>query len=595
MSSERFKGLGVCSGIAFGQVHLVDRRRVHAPHYHLPEARRDKEIERFDNAVRLSEKQLDDLRARAESSGLTQVTALLEAHGMILRDAALRDKTRERIRTLGQNAEWALQDTVRELKKLFDRLDHDYFKERRSDVDIVGDRLMRNLVGAETDLLNNISDDAVVVAYDLSPADTVALAKFSAKAFVTESGGPTSHTAILARALDVPCVLNVHGIMKVAGFGDEVIVDGLGGQVVLRPEESQVSRFRTLDKRRKKARSALLADRDLPAETKDGVGIQLMGNIEVTQEMDAVIAAGGKGIGLYRTEFLYIEQPNLQGADQHYEAYARVVERMQGEMVTIRTVDVGGDKFLRRSTDEDTDDSLAMLAAHDNNPALGLRAIRLSLRDEGPFRDQLEGILRAGAHGKVQVLLPMVTELEELRRTRTIISELERELDAKGRPHAKNLPVGVMVETPASAVISDLLGREADFLAIGTNDLVQYALATDRANEAVAYLFRACHPGVLRLIEMVCKGAEANGIPARICGEMAADPFHTPLLIGLGLRSLSMTARSIPVVKRMIRRLDAAECVEFAQDALQMSTAHDVEEALTERLHLWAPELFGGM
>lgn len=596
MSQGHYKGLGVCSGVAFGQVHLVDRRRVTAPHYHLPAERLDEEVQRFEDAVKASETQLEDLRQRAANSGLGQVYALLEAHAMILKDAAFRDATHDRIVKLGQNAEWALQETIRELKQLFDRLDHDYFRERRGDVDIVGDRLMRNLVGAETDLLSNISSDAVVIAYDLSPADTVALAKYSAKAFVTESGGPTSHTAILARALDVPCVLNAHGVMSMAGFGDEVIVDGLAGEVVLRPSPEQTTRYRNLSRRRKKARAALLADRDLPSTTQDGVDVALLGNIEVTQEMDGVLAAGGQGIGLYRTEFLYVEQPSLQGADQHYDAYARVVERMGGLDVTIRTVDAGGDKFLRRATDGgDTEGDLAALAQYDDNPALGLRAIRLSLRDEGPFREQLTGILRAGVHGKVQILLPLITEIEELRRTRALIAEIEQELDAAGRAHLKNIPVGVMVETPASAIIADLLGREADFLAIGTNDLVQYTLATDRANESVAYLYRACHPAVLRLIDQVCKGAQVNGIPARICGEMAADPFHTPLLIGLGLRSLSMTARSIPVVKRMIRRLDAAECEALAQEALQMSCAQDVETVLTERLQTWAPELFGGV
>ncbi len=596
MSQGHFKGLGVCSGVAFGQVHLVDRRRVTAPHYHLPPERLDEEVHRFEDAVKASETQLEDLRQRAANSGLGQVYALLEAHAMILKDAAFRDATHDRIVKLGQNAEWALQETIRELKQLFDRLDHDYFRERRGDVDIVGDRLMRNLVGAETDLLSNISSDAVVIAYDLSPADTVALAKYSAKAFVTESGGPTSHTAILARALDVPCVLNAHGVMSMAGFGDEVIVDGLAGEVVLRPSPEQTTRYRNLSRRRKKARAALLADRDLPSKTQDGVDISLLGNIEVTQEMDGVLAAGGQGIGLYRTEFLYVEQPSLQGADQHYDAYARVVERMGGLDVTIRTVDAGGDKFLRRATDgHDTEADLAALAQYDDNPALGLRAIRLSLRDEGPFREQLTGILRAGVHGKVQILLPLITEIEELRRTRALIAEIEQELDAAGRAHLKNIPVGIMVETPASAIIADLLGREADFLAIGTNDLVQYTLATDRANESVAYLYRACHPAVLRLIDQVCRGAQVNGIPARICGEMAADPFHTPLLIGLGLRSLSMTARSIPVVKRMIRRLDAAECEALAQEALQMSCAQDVETVLTERLQTWAPELFGGV
>lgn len=593
MSHRSFTGLGVCAGIAFGRIHLVDRRRVTAPHFHLEPERRPQELARFEAAVRESGRQLDDLEVRAAGTGLRQVQALLQAHAMILKDAALLDATRHRITEEGLNAEWALQDTVRELKQLFDRLDHDYFRERRSDIDVVGDRLMRNLVGAETEILGNISEDAVVVAYDLSPADTVALAKFKAKAFVTESGGPTSHTAILARALDVPCVLNVHGIMDVAGFGDDVIVDGMGGEVVLRPDRVALSRYKGLQKRRNKARDALLADRELPAETTDGEVVSLLGNIEVSQEIDGVLAAGGEGVGLYRTEFLYIEQPSLRGADQHYEAYARVVERMAGHPVTIRTVDIGGDKFLRRATDEE-DTRAALSPPPAENPALGLRAIRLSLRDSGPFREQLEGILRAGVHGKAQVLLPLVTEVEELRRTRQIITELENELEAKGRPHVKNIAVGIMVETPGSAVVADLLAKEADFLAIGTNDLVQYTLATDRTNEDVAYLYRPCHPAVLRLIDAVCRGAESQGIPARICGEMASDPFHTPLLIGLGLRAFSMTARSIPVVKRMVRRLDAAECREFAQEALKMSSARDVETALTERLKAWAPELFAG-
>ncbi|MCA9548862.1 MAG: phosphoenolpyruvate--protein phosphotransferase [Myxococcales bacterium] len=593
MSEQSFTGLGVCAGIAFGKVHLVDRRRVTAPHFHVVPERRAQEILRFEAAVKVSEQQLDDLDSRAAGTGLGQVQALLQAHKMILRDAALLDATRQRISDEGMNAEWALQDTVRELKQLFDRLDHDYFKERRSDIDVVGDRLMRNLIGAETELLGNISEDAVVVAYDLSPADTVSLAKFKAKAFVTESGGPTSHTAILARALDVPCVLNVHGIMDVAGFGDDVIVDGMAGEVVLRPDKVASSRFKGVARRREKARDALLVDRDLPAETTDGVQISLLGNIEVTQEIEGILTAGGEGVGLYRTEFLYIEQPSLRGADAHYAAYARVAERMKGHVVTIRTVDIGGDKFLRRATDEE-DTRAALSPPPAENPALGLRAIRLSLRDEGPFREQLEGILRAAVHGKVQVLLPLVTELEELRRTRQIITELEADLEARGRPHVKNIPVGIMVETPASAVVADLLAREADFLAIGTNDLVQYTLATDRSNEDVAYLYRPCHPAVLRLIDSVCRGADSQGIPARICGEMAADPFHTPLLIGLGLRSFSMTARSIPVVKRMIRRLSAAECREFAQEALKMSCARDVETALAERLKAWSPELFAG-
>ena len=595
MSNERFRGLGVCPGIAFGVVHIVDRRRVAVPHYHLPPQRRESELQRLERAILASERQFEALQQRSETAGLDQVGVLLQAHAMILRDTELRDATRRRIFDEGKNAEWALKETIKHLKGLFDRLDQDYFKERRSDVDFVGDRILRNLIGAETDLLENLSDEAVVVAYDLSPADTVNLARFRARALVTEGGGPTSHTAILARAMNIPCVLNARGIMGVVGSGDEIIVDGQAGLVVLQPDDESRGQFQRVLKRRQAEEQALLKDRELPSETTDGEKIVLLGNIEVSQEIDAVLGNGAEGIGLYRTEFLHLERPDLQGGMGHFNVYSHVLRGMQGRPVTIRTVDVGGDKFVRVNDGSGAQRPASISTAVEShtNPALGLRAIRLSLKDSEPFKEQLEGIIRASAVGRLSCLLPMVTTLEELRESRDFIRRLQEDLQERGVPFDAEMPIGVMIETPASAVIADLLARECDFFAIGTNDLIQYALATDRGNRDVAYLYRPCHPAILRIIKGVCDTARQFGKPVSICGEMAADPFHVPILLGLGLRQLSMTAAAIPVVKRMLRRLEISQCEAFVNEALNMPTAGEVEEALTQRLRSWAPDLFG--
>ena len=578
--SGRLRGLGVGTGVAFGVVHVVDRRRVSAPHYHVPKAKLEQELERFETAIQDSEAQLEVLRARAAEDGLKQVQLLLEAHAMILRDQALEGATKQKIEQERKNAEWALQDTVRSVKQLFEGLDESYFRERRSDVDIVGDRVMRNLVGAETELLNNLSEEAIVVAYDLSPADTVALAKYAARGIVTERGGPTSHTAILARAMNIPCVLGVQGVMDAAGTGDEIIVNAQTGEVALQPSEAVRGRFIGAQRRRAREEEALLKDRALPAQTLDGVEIELLGNIEVAQEAEAVLKFGGAGVGLYRTEFLCIERPDLSDANGHLQAYKEVLTKTQGLPVTIRTFDLGGDKLLHR-------DQVP------RSRSLGLRAIRLSLQDVDAFKEQLRGILMAAAHGPVRLLLPLITQVGELRTVRALLSSVREELEAQGAD-APAVPVGVMIETPASVWIADALAQEADFLAVGTNDLISFTLVVDRADEAVSHLYRPCHPAVLRALSSVCSAAQAAQKPISVCGEMAAEPFHAPLLIGLGLRTLSMTPQSIPVVKRMVRRLSAEGCAQFALEALQASTADEVEEALAARLKRWTPELFSG-
>ncbi len=574
MNAERFHGLGVCTGIAFGKVHIVDRRHINAPHYHLPEKRRAFEVERFEESVAKSERQLKELRDRASDAKLQHAETLLDAHSALLRDEALFDATKDRIVLKGQNAEWALLDTVNQVKKLFERLDEEYFQERQSDVDSVANRLLRNLVGAEVDLLDHISEDAVVVAYDLSPGDTIALAKYSARAFVTETGGPTSHTAIFARALNIPSVLGVHGVLESAGSGDEIIVDGGTGEVVLRPTDVLSGQFRGLARKRSQEKAALLEDRDLPAQTVDGTEIELLGNIEVAQEIATVLQYGGQGIGLYRTEFLHLEHTDLSNAQEHERAYRKVTKLLKDRQVTIRTFDIGADKDLQATTTDVSDTAPPL------NPALGLRGIRLSLKNTKEFREQIKGILLVSKESQVRLLLPLVTELDELRQSRDLLESAKEELRQSGRPFNENLPLGVMIETPSAVWIADQLAKEADFFAIGTNDLIQYGLATDRGNEDVSYLYQPSHPAVLRMIDAVCRAAEESQIPVSLCGEMAADPLYVPVLLGLGLRSLSMTATSIPVVKRTIRRLSIKDCVGLAKKVTELPTVTDVQGAL---------------
>lgn len=572
VSGDTFQGLGVCPGFAFGRVQLVDRRRVAVPRYHLKPGKVEAELERFERAVVASEQQLVELIDRAARTGMREVESLLGAHTTILRDKVLHEATRERITSDQVNAEWALSLVIRKIRELFDGLDEAYFKERRSDVDVVGDRLMRNLVGAEVDMLSNLSPDAIVVAYDLSPGDTVALARYAVKGFVTETGARTSHIAIFARSMNIPAVLGVQGIAEKAGDGDRIVVDGEQGLVILRPTSAAQTKLRAAERRRMKVEQALLADRHLPAETTDGQRVTLLGNIEVPDEIDGVLSQGGEGIGLYRTEFLVIERRRMPTYAEQLGEYQRVVRAVAGRTITIRTIDVGGDKFVPEA-------GVARFASG-QNPALGMRAIRYSLRDVEAFKAQLRAVLVASADGSVKLLFPLVTGVEEVRQAKAILDEVRAGLVAEGVPFDPQLPVGVMIETPAAVMVADALAREVDFFSIGTNDLIQYALAVDRRNGDVAYLYQPCAPAVLRLIAEAMRAAREAGKPVSVCGEMAADPFHLPLLLGLGVRALSMNAHAIPVVKRMVRRASATDCAALVESVRTLATTAEIEAEL---------------
>jgi len=578
-----YHGTPVSPGIAFGDVHALDRRRLSLPRFRVPPERRAPEVDRFRHAIAVSEEQIEELEAAAQGSGLAQVSTLLRAHRMILRDTAFFEEVIHRIERDGQNAEWAVRSTLREVRKLFDQVEHDYFRERRSDVDLVGDRVLRNLVGSSPDPWAELPEGAIVVASDLSPADTVVLASKKVRAFVTETGGRTSHTAIVARVLHVPCVLGVAGLMDDVATHDPIIVDGRSGTVVLRPDEGLAKRYRGLARRRREEQEALLADRDLPAETRDGFRVSLLGNIEAYRELQWVAEHGGEGVGLYRTEFLYIDEPDFRDVANQARAYRRVIEAMRGLPVTIRTFDWGADKELPGSLSRGGVQS-------GDNPALGLRAIRWSLRERSQLRTQIEAVLRASASGPVRLMFPFVSEPSEVDAALEELEDVKARLRAEGIPFDASLPVGAMIETPSALFCLDHLSDRCDFFAVGTNDLIQLLMAADRSNDEVGYLYRPCHPIVLRTLELI--RAQAT-VPTSICGEVAADPFVTPLLIGMGFEQLSMAAPSISVVKRMVRRLERSACEELVRESLRQTTSADVERLVADRLAEWVPELVG--
>jgi phosphotransferase system enzyme I (PtsI) len=584
-------GQPTCPGIAFGTVHALDRSRLSVPRFRVAAENKDAEVARFERAVDASEQQLQQLQVRAAEQGFDQVVALLQAHGMILRDGAFFEATRARITDDGHNAEWALHATVREVRRLFEHLEQDYFRQRRSDVDTVGDRVLRNLLGTTPDPLADLPPDAVIATRDLSPADTLALSREDVRAFITVGGGRTSHAAILARALGVPCVLGIPELLHVVTGGEPVVVDGGMGVVVLHPDEGDVSRYRGLARRRAEQEAALLADRDLPAETTDGERVALLGNIEVQQEAQAVLRVGGEGIGLYRTEFLGFDGVGFEDTDAQARLYSDVVRTMDGRPTIIRTLDLGGDKE-RGSLELEAAStwSTVDLPIPTSDSPLGARAIRLSLAEREGFRAQLQAILRASAQGPVRILLPFVTDVSEVRAVREELDRVKSQLSQLGLAYDPQLPLGVMIETPAAVFSLAELSRCSDFFAVGTNDLIQFIMAADRSIEAVAHLVRPCHPAVLRVLDKIRREAQR---PVSICGEVAADPFMAPLLIGLGFRDLSMSPASIPVVKRIILKLDSTQCRQLADRALDCEQADEVEMMVTETLRSWTPELLG--
>ncbi|MFO7982915.1 MAG: phosphoenolpyruvate--protein phosphotransferase [Desulfuromonadales bacterium] len=577
-------GIGVSPGVAIGETFLVNRARTSVVERCIYPQEVETEVARFEAAVELSRQQLEDVRERVTNEQMREHIYIIDTHLLILQDQMLIDDTIQIIRDELYGAEGALARVLEKFRAVFNTIEDEYLRERRSDIDSVGERLLRNLTGADHYNLSDIDRKVVIVAHDLSPADTMQIDKEKIHGFMTDVGGRTSHTAILARSMGIPAILGLETISQMVPGGVPVIIDGTAGTVVLNPSEETFKEYLTKKQAFEYIERELLSYRDLPCETLDGRHIALRGNVELSKDVDVLLEQRAEGVGLFRTEFLYMNRQSPPTEDEQFETYRRTVERVAPHPTTIRTLDLGGDKFIKEID-----------LADEANPAMGLRAVRFSIKEVRLFKIQLRAILRASVFGRARIMFPMVSGLAELRQCRELLDEAKSELRAEGIGFNPDIEVGVMIETPSAAVIADLLAREVDFFSIGTNDLIQYALAVDRGNEHVAYLYEPLHPAVLRLLKMVCDAARANGIGVSICGEMAAEPIYGMILMGLGFTELSMNPHCVLRVKRVLRQITCAESEAFLSEIMAMTTALEIVCRLEEEMGTRFPELFGTM
>ncbi len=570
------KGLGVSSGIVIGKVHVFERGELEPVQYcHLDSRALDYEVERFNKALTESKEQILRIRNKLEEEGgkAKEHIQIIDANLLIFEDQMLIDDTIKVIREDKINAEWALKKVLTGLMELFDNMEDEYFKERSSDIEQSVNRILINLMGKKHENISEIEESSIIVAHDLGPSDTAQMVKGKVLAFLTDVGGRTSHTSIMARSLEIPAVVGLESVTHQVETGDTVVIDGSTGTVIINPSAKVTEVYEKKRVRYEQYSIDLHRYRDLPAETTDGKIVEIMGNIEIVDEMGSLIDHGAEGVGLYRSEFLYLNRRRLPTEEEHLEAYKKVAENMDGKPVIIRTLDIGGDKPLP-SLDVD----------FESNPAMGLRAIRLCFDRVDIFKTQLRGILRASAFGNIKVMFPMISGVHELRRAKSILEETKEELKAEGVEYNPDMEVGIMIEVPSAALVADLLAKESDFFSIGTNDLIQYTIAIDRVNEHVAYLFEPSHPAILRVIKQVVKAASDAGISVGICGEMAGEPAYALVFLGLGIKHLSMSAGSVLKVKRLIRKVSYEDAKEICDTILTFDTAREIEEFLSSKL-----------
>ncbi len=584
MSPPRvFRGIGVSPGIAIGKALAIEVRRPRAKRETIETAQLPQEVARLRQALEASRSQILELQQKIAGELGEQYGRIFEAHLLILEDRLLVQETVTRIERDRVNAEFAVQEVLEPVRQAFSRIGDSYLRERRSDVDDVGDRLLRNLLGQRPALPLDRARDVILFAHDLSPSETAQLHPGSILGVVTETGGRTSHSAIMARSLEIPAVVGVEHICGEVASQDTVILDGTEGIVIVAPDREILGHYQARKQHFEYVGQALHKLGALPAETQDGYRIRVCANIEFPTEMAQAKAHGAEGIGLYRSEFLYLNRPDLPVEEEHFSVYRAVVEEMHPRPVIIRTLDFGGGKLT----------SAIQLAAEEN-PSLGLRAIRLCLRHPHLFRIQLRGILRASAFGTLRIMYPMISGVAEVRAANLILEQVKQELRREGAPFDPAIQVGAMIEIPSAAMVADLLAREVDFFSVGTNDLIQYALAIDRVNEQVAYLYEPLHPAVLRLLRSVVAAAHNEGIWVSMCGEMAGDPLYAMLLIGLGFDELSMAPTSVPLLKRIIRSVTYGQATDLGQRLSGCATAQEVEQILRREMRLRFPEYFAG-
>ncbi len=580
----KLQGVPASPGIAVGRVLRLDERGRHQFYYiGVSAAQARTEVRRLREALREARAQLEDIKVRlAEELGYEH-SFILDAHLLMLEDEQLIRELEDEIRTRRVNAEWAVRSVTDRAINAYKQVNDPYLRERTSDLEDVATRLLTVLSGHDRFDLSKLDQDVVIVAKNIWPSTVAELDFKHVLGFATNAGGLTSHSAIIARSLGIPAVVGLHDVTRLAKTGNAIVIDGAAGLIILRPSKSVLAAYREKREREVGRRARATAEAAQLAETVDGVRVTLRANVELPTEIESLALFGAEGIGLYRSEFLFLNRlPDLPGEDEQYDVYRKLAEATGDAGANIRVFDLGGDKLTLGGFESE------------NNPALGLRAIRLSLKVEHIFRTQLRAILRANLHGHLRVVLPLVSTITELREAKRIIADVKQEMAETRVEHNAALPIGVMIEVPAAAMMADVFAREADFLSVGTNDLIQYLLAVDRANENVAHLYQPLHPAVLRIIAQLARVADAQQVPLELCGEMAASPTQAIALVGLGIRTLSLVPGSIPLVKHAIRAIKLERVRSLMEDAMRLTSSIEVEELLANELPRQASRFSAG-
>jgi phosphotransferase system enzyme I (PtsI) len=575
------RGIPVSPGVAIGPALVLDTEWFRIPQRFVEGDCAAAEVARLGEALAASSREAREHRQAVSAKLGPQYGAIFEAHALMIEDSTLAREIEGLIREQHHAAEYAVSRVMRRYAKALESIDRGSFAARAADLFDIEKRILRNLLGQRREQLQHLSEAVIVLAHDLTPSETASLDQSKVYAFATEAGGRASHTAIMAGALEIPAVVGLGKFVTDVSGGDLVIVDGNRGVLILNPDDETLERYEHTRTSFRTFETQLGELRDLPAETRDGVRIPLLGNIEFPQEAVHCLERGADGVGLYRTEFLYLGKHADPTEAEHLEAYLQVLHTLGAQPVVIRTLDLGADKFATASEQ----------VAEERNPFLGLRSVRLCLRNLTLFKTQMRAILRASAFGDVRIMFPMVSTLLELRHCKMILAEVKEDLEEEGIAFNARLPVGTMIEVPSAAIMAEHLAREVSFFSIGTNDLIQYTLAADRTNEAVASLYSPGDPAVVRLIDHVVKAAGKHGVEVNVCGEMSGEPIYTMLLLGLGLRQLSVTPHNIPEIKKIIRSVSIDEATQVAQEALRMETARDVNNYLREQARRILPEV----
>lgn len=574
------KGIPASPGISMGRAFLLDSEEPTVHKRQIAEEELPREITRFEEALIQTRKELLDIQKKIAEEMSSEHAEIFNAHLLVLEDKMLLEEVISRLRSEKLTVEYILLDVIKRYIKAFSKMDDEYLRERISDIDDVGKRMLRNLLGQQRRDLSALKEKVIVVAYDLSPSDTALMHKKNVIGFVTDIGGRTSHTAIMAKSLEIPAVVGLETVTRWVKSGDYMIVNGNQGVVVINPAEETLKKYEEERLHFEEFSRRLVGLKELPAETLDGYRIKLAANIELPEEISSVLAHGAFGIGLYRTEYFYMNRKDLPSEEEQCEAYRRVAIQMAPHAITIRTLDLGGDKFISQ-----------LDIPYEINPFMGWRAIRFCLAKPEIFKTQLRAIMRASVDGKLRLMYPLISGIEELKEANAILEEVKDELRQEGIRFDEDIEVGAMIEVPSAALIADLLAKEADFFSIGTNDLIQYSLAVDRVNEKIAYLYEPAHPAILRIIKNIIDAAHKEGIWVGMCGEMAGEPLFIPILLGFGLDEFSTSPVNVPEIKQVIRSLSLTQSKEIAKQVLAFSTGKEIVEFLRSRLKEIVPEI----